>query len=294
MRGEWEERHPWEMPRPVACLVFIRAREARAHGEQQGAGWALGTPDHGKGRPGKPSFAGGLPTQYLGLAASRWSLAFFPMELVAVTLPCSHFLPLPSYHHAPTPHHLVHSRVLSCTKMHLRCQGSPSEGPFLRCPVLQGRSRAAYTTRLCSKGEGGGKAITRQIGCTPRGTCRRCCRWSIKWHKPETYAMNREPVSRQSQHQNTRARTSMTTSTRARARTSNSRLCDAAMQLAVLAVLRWCGLGRPVWPDLDSASHPHPLQTGFWPTGQHDRPHHVTPATANHPSCRRSKIAELH
>ena len=112
--------------------------------------------------PGWSSFAGGVPSQYLGLAASRWLLAFFPIELVAVTLPCSHFLPLSSYHHAPSPHRPAHSRVPGCTKMHLSCQGSPSEDPFLRCPVLcclvlrcsfrvAVVAQSTYATRLCSR-----------------------------------------------------------------------------------------------------------------------------------------------
>lgn len=124
---------------------------------------------------GSPALQGGLPTQYLGLAASRWSLAFFPMELVAVTLPCSHFLPLPSYHHAPTPHHLAHSRVLSCTKMHLRCQGSPSEDPFLRCPALSCAvlyCKAAVAQRMqqgCARRGGGAKLLPVKSDAHPEG-----------------------------------------------------------------------------------------------------------------------------
>lgn len=46
-KGGWERaRHPWEMPRPVALSgLYTGTRGTSTHGEQQGAGWALGTPD---------------------------------------------------------------------------------------------------------------------------------------------------------------------------------------------------------------------------------------------------------
>lgn len=127
LRGGWERaRHPWEMPRPVACLVFIWAQEARAPGEQQGVGWALGTPTRERQAREAQLCRGGF-------LHSSWASCF---EAVACLLseeksfpspyPAPTILPLSSYHHAPSPHRQALSRVSCCTKLHLRCQGGPS------------------------------------------------------------------------------------------------------------------------------------------------------------------------
>lgn len=243
--------------------------------------------------PGWSSFAGGVPSQYLGLAASRWSLAFFPRELAAVTLPCSHSLPLSSYHHAPSPHRPAHSRVPGCTKMHLSCQGSPSEDPFLRCPVLcclvlRCSFRVAVVAQkyVCNKAVlEGGKAIVRQIGCRPRHTRRRCCRWSVEWHKPETCGMNRRrfPSESASKHQ---SREQHPEPERAEPEPQTVGACAATMQLAGIVGAGWAGLSGPISIRHPTTSSQESRLTGFGQqvnTTVHTTPHQrrrITPVAA--------------
>lgn len=274
LRGGWERaRHPWEMPRPVACLVFIWAQEARAPGEQQGVGWALGTPT----KEQQAREAQRCRGRFLH---SIWASCF---EAVACLLserksfpspyPAPTILPPSSYHHAPSPHRQAPSRVSCCTKLHLRRQGGPSKGPLLRCTVL--RCAALFCVFAIAQRSAGVKAVLdlgtadiHQIGCTPRYTCRRCCRWSAERHKPETCGMNRRrfPSESASRHQKEKQKPPK------QKQNLKQAACAIAMQL--------CSAGAG-WQSRRARSRfAHlMLDAGFWPTGQHNRPHHVTPAT---------------
>lgn len=131
------------------------SRGTSTRGEQQGAGWALardwemgdwetGHPDHGNGWPGKPS-AAELQGAFLH---SIWASCFEAVAcLVSERSHCRHPTLLPphppapalsSYHRPPSPHHRAPSRLPGCTRLHLGCQGSPSQGPLLCCAALCG------------------------------------------------------------------------------------------------------------------------------------------------------------
>lgn len=110
------------------CLVFIRAQEARAHTEsskEPGGHWAPPDQEDQRCRGGCWVF---LHSIWSRLLRARRSSSFRPRSR------CRHpTLPRParlsSYHRAPSPHHQAPARVSCCTKLHLGCQGSPSQGP---------------------------------------------------------------------------------------------------------------------------------------------------------------------
>lgn len=90
----WERaRHPWEMPRPVALSgLYTGTRGTSTHGEQQGAGWALGTADQEAQR-----CRGGFSYTVSVLGCFEpVACLLSDREVVAVTLPCSHPILPPS------------------------------------------------------------------------------------------------------------------------------------------------------------------------------------------------------
>lgn len=172
LRGGWERaRHPWEMPRPVACLVFIRAQEGTSTPRAARSRVGTGHPRPGNGKPGKPSAAGVpfpfLHSRYIVPQVGIWAGWASCFETAAGLL--SERKSLPSPYPAPTippaqPSPPI-TMLLLLTIQHPagspaapRCTKDAREAPArahccaaLCCSGLRICNRAAQASRLCSR-----------------------------------------------------------------------------------------------------------------------------------------------
>ena len=155
-----------------------------------------------------------------------------------------------------------------------RMPGKPQQRPTSDhfCTVLAALDCLVSVAQRMQQGcARAGKAIIHQIGCTLRQNPRRCCRWSIGWHRPETCGMNRrrfpsESASKhQSQSQSQNQNQNQNQKVEAKPQTVGLRYRNAT-------ALVGCGSGSPGWPDLDLVILM--FGTGSRPTSQHD---HSTP-----------------